>query len=64
MINFPTSDRTDTFVPDPRQRDTHQTPPHLRAILRALDDAMAESQRLRTDSESRRCAVARHDVPI
>ena len=25
MINFPTSDRTDTFVPDPRQRDTHQS---------------------------------------
>ena len=64
MIKFPTSDRADTFVPDPRQRDTHQTPAQLRAIMRALDDAMAESQRLRADSETRRCAVPSHDVPI
>jgi hypothetical protein len=64
MIHFPTSDRTDTFVPDPRDRATNQTPAQLRAIMRALDVAMAESQRLRADSETRRCAVVNHDVPI
>ena len=50
MIHFPSLEQEADAMSDPPQVCTKElTPTQLRAIMRALDDAVAESQRLRAD---------------
>ena len=48
MIHFPTCDQDDTITPDPpHDRAPDLTAAQLQASMRDLDNALAESQRLR-----------------
>jgi hypothetical protein len=48
MIHFPSFDQDDIATSDPPREQTPElTPAQLQAIMRNLDDVLAESQRLR-----------------
>jgi hypothetical protein len=63
MIHFPSFDRDDTATANPpRERTPDMTPAQLQAIMRAFDDALAQSQRLRASLEATRSFPLRDAV--
>ena len=63
MIHFPSFGRDDTATANPpRERTPDMTSAQLQAIMRAFDDALAQSQRLRASLEATRSFPLRDAV--
>ena len=62
MIHFPNFDEDDATADPPSERTPDLTPAQLEAIMRNLDDVLAESRRLRATLRATRSFPLRDAV--